>query len=44
MSRYPGTQFRVHDNSQATAIVPITKANANVLSNVIAISQQMKCW
>ena len=29
MSRYPGTQFRVHDNSQATAIVPITKTNAN---------------
>ena len=29
MSKYPGTQFRVHDNSQATAIVPITKTNAN---------------
>lgn len=29
MSRYPGTQFRVHDNSQATAIVPITKVNSS---------------
>lgn len=29
MSRYPGTQFRVHDNSQATAIVPVTNANVN---------------
>lgn len=26
MSRYPGTQFKVYDNSQATAIVPITNA------------------
>lgn len=29
MSRYPGTQFRVHDNSHATAIVPVTNANIN---------------
>lgn len=28
MSRYPGTQFKVFDNSQATAIVPVTKANS----------------
>lgn len=27
MSRYPGTQFKVFDNSQAAAIVPITKSN-----------------
>ena len=26
MSRYPGTQFRVFDNSQATAIVPINNS------------------
>jgi len=29
MSRYPGTQFKVFDNSQATAIVPIN-VNTNV--------------
>lgn len=29
MSRYPGTQFRVHDNSQATAIVPVSNVNVN---------------
>ena len=29
MSRYPGTQFRVHDNSQATAIVPVVNANVD---------------
>lgn len=29
MSRYPGTQFRVHDNSQTTAIVPVTNTNIN---------------
>lgn len=28
MSRYPGTQFKVHDNSQATAIVPVNNVNA----------------
>ena len=28
MSRYPGTQFKVHDNSQATAIVPVSNVNA----------------
>lgn len=28
MSRYPGTQFKVFDNSQATAIVPVTRANS----------------
>lgn len=27
MSRYPGTQFKVHDNSQATAIVPVSNTN-----------------
>lgn len=27
MSRYPGTQFKVHDNSQATAVVPVSNAN-----------------
>jgi hypothetical protein len=27
MSRYPGTQFKVFDNSQVTAIVPIVTAN-----------------
>lgn len=27
MSRYPGTQFKVHDNSQATAIVPVNNVN-----------------
>lgn len=27
MSRYPGTQFKVFDNSQATAIVPVTETN-----------------
>lgn len=27
MSRYPGTQFKVYDNSQATAIVPVTRVN-----------------
>lgn len=29
MSRYPGTQFKVYDNSQATAIVPVTNVNAD---------------
>lgn len=28
MSRYPGTQFKVHDNSQATVIVPVNNVNA----------------
>jgi hypothetical protein len=27
MSRYPGTQFKVYDNSQATAMVPVTTTN-----------------
>ena len=27
MSRYPGTQFKVYDNSQATAIVPVRSTN-----------------
>lgn len=27
MSRYPGTQFKVHDNSQATAIVQVSNTN-----------------
>lgn len=27
MSRYPGTQFKVYDNSQATAIVPVPNVN-----------------
>lgn len=27
MSRYPGTQFKVYDNSQATAIVPVANSN-----------------
>ena len=27
MSRYPGTQFKVYDNSQATAVVPVTRVN-----------------
>lgn len=27
MSRYPGTQFKVYDNSQATAIVPVNNVN-----------------
>ena len=29
MSRYPGTQFKVYDNSQASAIVPV-KDNVNI--------------
>lgn len=29
MSRYPGTQFKVYDNSQATAIVPVSNVNIN---------------
>ncbi len=29
MSRYPGTQFKVFDNSQTTAIVPVTNTNVN---------------
>lgn len=29
MSRYPGTQFKVFDNSQATAIVPVASVNAS---------------
>lgn len=29
MSRYPGTQFKVFDNSQVTAIVPIVTNNPN---------------
>ena len=28
MSRYPGTQFKVHDNSQTTAIVPVANVNS----------------
>lgn len=32
MSRYPGTQFIVHDNSQATATVPV--ANTNISDSV----------
>lgn len=27
MSRYPGTQFKVYDNSQATAVVPVTNVS-----------------
>ena len=27
MSRYPGTQFKVYDNSQATAMVPVTRVS-----------------
>ena len=29
MSRYPGTQFKLYDNSQATAIVPVSNVNIN---------------
>jgi hypothetical protein len=27
MSRYPGTQFKVYDNSSTTAVVPVTRVN-----------------
>lgn len=43
MSRYPGTQFKVYDNSQATAIVPInTRVNINDAVRYISAFESVK--